>query len=118
MVRHLVDLKAAITLANAPVQAVIYELAEGKALIAMLNGLNTKHGAFIKGYSGTGVSYVAQLRRSDINDEVRQLQTELDRMQDQLDTFNHTTRIAVSRESMSIADGKKPASEAEPSGTA
>src|SRR5271163_2421896 len=50
VVRHLVALKVAITQANAPVQPVIYALAELKALIALLNGLNPKHGKFIEGY--------------------------------------------------------------------
>lgn len=118
MVRHLVALKAAITLANAPVQAVIYELAELKALIALLNGLETKHGTFVEGYSTTAVGYVCQLRRGDVNDEVVRLQSDIDRMQDQLDTFNHVTKIAVASDTMSVADGKSPTPRDEPSGTA
>src|SRR5262249_16156716 len=79
LVRHLVDLKAAITQANALVQSVIYELPERKALITLLAGLNNKHGKFVEGYSATAVNYVAGLRRGDINDEVRRLQADIDR---------------------------------------
>jgi hypothetical protein len=118
LARHLVALKSAITLANAPVQAVIYELAELKALVALVNGLNTKHGKFVEGYSTTGISYVAQMRRADIDNEVRRLQSDIDRLQDQLDTFNHTTRVRVDTEALAIADGKKPAAAVKPSGTA
>jgi hypothetical protein len=119
IVSHLVALKSAITLANAPVQAVIYELAELKALIALLNSLDTKHGTFVEGYSAAqSVGYVAHLRRGDVNDEVLRLQSQIDRMQDQLDTFNHTTRIAVPAETMAIADGKAPPTEDQPPGTA
>jgi hypothetical protein len=118
MVRHLVDLKAAVTLANAPVQPLIYELAELKALIALLNSLNTKHGKFVEGHSTTAVGYVSQLRRGDVNDEVLRLQSQIDRMQDQLDTFNHATRITVSSETVSVADGKTPAPQEKSSGPA
>jgi hypothetical protein len=118
LVSHLVDLKTGITRANAPVQAVIYELAELKALIALLTGLNNKHGKFIEGYSATAVNYVARLRRGDINEEVRRLQADIDRMQDQLDTFNHTTRIDVRAETLATADGKNPVTDSQPSGTA
>ena len=47
-----------LTLANAPVQSVIYELAELKGLIVLLSGLNNKHGKFIEGYSSAAISYV------------------------------------------------------------
>src|SRR5262249_28078630 len=110
------DLKTAITQANVPVQSTIYSLAELKSLIALLQGLNTKHGGFVEGYAGTTVQYVAQLRRGEVNDEVRRLEAEIDRLQDRLDTFNHTTRIAVSSATLAIADGKVPS--ADPSGMA
>jgi hypothetical protein len=108
LVRHLIDLKAAISLANAPIQRTIFELAELKALVALLGGLNTFHGKEVKGYQGVPVAYVAQIRHADQAAEVRRLEAEIDRMQDQLDTFNHTTRIQVSAETLAVADGKVP----------
>ena len=95
----LVELKAAISAANAPVQKLIFELAECKSHIAMLARIDTKHGLSIEGSSGTPVRYVALLRKQDIDRERRQAEAEIDRIQDELDNFNHnpTNRVDATR---------------------
>src|SRR5258708_3092722 len=45
----LVQLKVAINAANQPVQYLIFELAECKSLVAMLNKVNTRHGSTVEG---------------------------------------------------------------------
>ena len=95
LVAMLVELKTAINAANHSVQRVIYELGEFKSLTAILSGLNVKHGTVVEGYSGTQAQYVAGFKKWDVDRMVRQLETEIDRRQDQLDEFNHRTIISL-----------------------
>lgn len=95
LVSHLIGLKVALNAANQPVQPLIYELAERKAKVQVLAGLSTQHGKVVEGFSGTLVNYVAQLRKETVDREIRSLEREIDRLQDQLDEFNHQTTITV-----------------------
>lgn len=98
VVGQLTDLKAAISRANLPIQKAIFELAERKAEVALLAGLNTKHGVYKEGYpTGGDVTYVARLRKADVDELVAKLEAEIDRLQDRLDGFNHTTVVEVDR---------------------
>jgi hypothetical protein len=106
LAEQLVRLKGAINAANQPIQGQIYELAECKALIAMLGKVDTKHGLSVEGYSGTKTHYVAQLRKPDVDREVRRVEQEIDRLQDELDRFNHRTQIAV--DASLLADSEPP----------
>jgi DNA repair exonuclease SbcCD ATPase subunit len=95
-VARLTDLKAAISRANLPIQKAIFELAERKAEVALLNELPTKNGVYQEGYPTAGaVTYVAQLRKADVDARAAELEAEIDRLQDRLDEFNHETTIAV-----------------------
>jgi hypothetical protein len=93
----LVRLKVNINTANQPVQNLIYELAECKALIASLKKINTKHGVVVESYSGARVTYAAQFRQADVDREVRRAEQEIDRLQEELDRFNQRTLIAVDK---------------------
>ncbi|MEW4571492.1 hypothetical protein AB1L88_26760 [Tautonia sp. JC769] len=93
----LVELKTAINAANQPVQKVIFELAECKSLIAMLNKVDTKHGPHLEGFSSVRINYVAQLRKAELDREVKRVEREIDRLQDELDRFNYKTLITIDR---------------------
>ena len=87
-----------ISRANLPIQKAIFELAERKAEVALLARLNTKHGVYKEGYpTGGDVTYVARLRKADVDELVAKLEAEIDRLQDRLDGFNHTTVVEVDR---------------------
>jgi hypothetical protein len=101
----LVDLKTAINAANQPIQKLIFELAEYKSLIAMLNKVNTKNGPSLEGYSGVRVVYVAQIRKSQIDREIKRVEKEIDRIQDELDRYNYKTLITIDR---STLDDEEP----------
>lgn len=94
-VARLVDLKASISQANRPIQRDIFLLAEKKAEIALLAGLDTKHGSYREGYATADTVYVAQLRKADVDSRTTALEAEIDALQDRLDGFNHDTRLAV-----------------------
>jgi hypothetical protein len=105
---QLVDLKTLINQANAPVQRIIYELAECKALLSVLASLNTRHGRVMEGYATKEVTYLAGLRKTEVDQEVRRLEAQADRLQEQLDTFNHATRLRVAAQMLEPGDGLPP----------
>jgi len=107
LAEQLVKLKVAINATNQPIQGLIFELAECKALVAMLGKVNTKHGPSVEGFTGAKTNYVAQFRKSDIDREVRRVEQEIDRLQDELDRFNHRTLIAV--DASLLANSETPA---------
>jgi hypothetical protein len=94
---QVVELKSAISQINQPLQKTIFEMAECKALVAMLKRVSTRHGPVIEGYQSTRIDYAAQLRKTDIDREVRRVEKEIDRLQDILDRFNYQTSIAVEK---------------------
>jgi hypothetical protein len=97
LAKLLVELKTAINTANQPVQKQIFELAECKSLIAMLNKVSTKNGPSLEGFSAVRVLYVAQLRKPEVDREVKRVEQEIDRLQDELDRFNYKTLITIDR---------------------
>lgn len=107
LVRRLADLKHAIARANAPIQRDILELAELKAEVALLAGLNTKHGTFLEGYPAAGqVAYVAQFRKTDVDAMTDALEARIDALQDKLDTFNAQVRVAVDAATVALGEAK------------
>jgi hypothetical protein len=95
LVARLIELKVALNLANQPMQRTIFELGEAKSLVALLTKTSTKHGKVVEGYHGTEIDYTAQFRKGDIDREVRRLEVVIDRLQEQLDAFNHRTAIGI-----------------------
>ncbi len=104
LAEQLVQLKTALTVANRPIQQLIFEPAECKALVAMLGRVNTRHGVSFEGMSGVKAMYVAQFRKPDIDREVRRVEREIDRIQDELDQFNHRTQIGVDAALLALAE--------------
>ena len=94
LAEQLVELKVAISAVNQSIQKQIFEVAECKALCHMLNRINTRHGPQSSGYDAIQ-EYTAQFREADIQKEVRKVEKEIDRLQDQLDQFNFDTRITI-----------------------
>jgi hypothetical protein len=94
MVNELIAVKVAISVATEPVRRRIYELSELKAKIALLRGMSTKAGAVVDRYSrGESVTYMAQLKKFEVDDMVGVLEAEIDAIQEELDKFNHTTDV-------------------------
>ena len=88
LVGALVGLKTAINEANREAQRDIYDLAEKKATAQFLAGVNTRHGPQPAVYPNTTeVSYVAALKKADVDGLVARLEKEIDQLQDRLDQF-------------------------------
>jgi len=94
---RLVAVKTTISQANQPIQKTIFEMAECKSLVAMLKRVSTKHGPVVEGYQSVRLDYSAQLRKADVDREVRKVEKEIDRLQDELDRFNYQTSVAIER---------------------
>ena len=104
LVGALVTLKTAINDANREGQRDIYDLAEKKATVQFLAGINTRHGLQPAVYPNTTqVSYLAALKKADVDALVLRLEKEIDRLQDRLDQFNHGHRIEVESRTLELA---------------
>lgn len=95
LVAQLIELKVAINAANQPIQRTIFRLGELKSEIALLGKLSTKHGTVVEGYAGVQTQYVAHFRKADVDRRVRELEVEVDRLQEELDAFNYRTTISL-----------------------
>ena len=104
LVGALVSLKTAINNANREAQRDIYALAEKKATAQFLAGVNTRHGPQPAVYPNTTeVSYIAALKKADVDAQVARLETDIDQLQDRLDQFNHDYKIEVDGRTLELA---------------
>ena len=83
----LVDLKTAIYEANKGIYRAINQLSEKKGDIGFLSGLDTKHGSE-PSYQGTIVTYISVIQKQEVDKRVKQLEKEIDDLQDQIDKYN------------------------------
>jgi hypothetical protein len=104
LVQALVGLKTAVNEANREIQRDIYDLAEKKATAQFLGGVNTRHGPQPAVYPNTTeVTYVAALKKADVDTLVARLETQIDQLQDRLDQFNHAHKIEVDGRILELA---------------
>jgi hypothetical protein len=90
----LIVVKAAIERANVPIYEDILQLGELESVIQMLGGLNTKNGTE-PGASGVEFRYSAVLLKPEVLSMIRELEVEVDAIQEKIDEFNNSTRIEI-----------------------
>ena len=90
----LIVVKAAIQRANLPIHEDILQLGELKSVIQMLSGLNTKNGSE-PGFNGVEFRYSAVMLKPEVLGIIRDLETQIDAIQDKLNEFNAATRIEI-----------------------
>jgi len=90
---ELTGLKFVVNEANREIQARIYLLGEYKALIAFWNEVSVVEGTQIIGYSDKVQTYVVQVDEESRNKIVKDFQTKVDVIQEELDEYNFTTEI-------------------------
>jgi hypothetical protein len=106
--RELAAFKGAIASANAGVlsndRGIYTKLnlqAELRGLIAFIKGLNTKEGeevervGFMSRDDAVRTVYIATITRDEVDRLVVAYQVEIERLQDEIDEFNATTRIPL-----------------------
>lgn len=116
MIAALVDLKMALSTANhannAEGQRLILAISEVKGEIAMWEGMETKNGEFNEGYrSERPVKYTSQITEAARDARVLALQSQLEDMQERLESFNGRSRIAVDDRVVSLQWGPATAAE-------
>jgi hypothetical protein len=97
----LVAVKAAVHRANTPAYEDVLRLAEKKALVQMLSGLDTKHGTE-PGYAGVEFRYSATILKPEVLEMVRRLEAEIDKLQDKLNHFNATATVEIPQDVLDL----------------
>jgi hypothetical protein len=97
--QKLVKLKTLITEANIKIAEKIHKMDEIKSHISFLAKLNTKDGTYKEDkyrngeYEEVDIVYEATLDEIAVREQVYALKEELEAIQDELSSFNHTTEI-------------------------
>lgn len=92
-ISQLVILKSTITKANQPVQEKIYKIAEIKGLMAFYKKLPVDEGKKTIVYRNDTFDYEVFFNEAIIADKIKKLESEAEQIQDELESFNHTTNI-------------------------
>lgn len=99
----IVELKIAISQANANVYAKVLTLAEKKNLVQMLSQLNTFSGLQRNVYGGSESRFQAEFSKPETLEMVRKLEAEIDKLQDQLNEYNVSTKVVIPSEVLELA---------------
>jgi len=99
-VQDMIKLKLTIFIASTPMRETILKLAETKSRIAFLRGIDIHEG---KGKesdnyrfgSNDETVYTVEFDIVHVRTEVAKAEALIDKMQDELDTFNHNTDIEI-----------------------
>lgn len=90
---ELIELKAKIHTASASVRKDIFALSELKSHAAKIEGINANSGKVSDRYSGAVTEYVAHFGLVWKDQQVESIEGSIERIQEKLDKFNHTTEI-------------------------
>lgn len=91
---EMVTLKVNINKANLPVVTKIFTLSELKAAHAFWSHLNTRKGKVNEGYGAAVPSeYTATFDEVEVLSRKKDIQKQIEKTQDELDQYNHTTDI-------------------------
>lgn len=94
LVKRLAETKTAIAMANTGIVGKIIELAEAKSAISWLNSMSTREGVYEESYSNRH-TYVAEIKKNDVMNEVNALQRHMEDLQDEIDAYNATKKVIV-----------------------
>lgn len=93
-VEKLIQIKTAISTANAPIQEKIFRLAELRGHVSFLQSISTENPFAYAMYStGNVVESDAQFGAGDLAKLVEQTEAQIDALQDEIDRFNAVTEI-------------------------
>ena len=93
LTQQLVELKAKIHRANAPVYEKIFLMAELKTSAKMLKSLNCEEGKVTERYGSSVSIKSVELNIVDRDVMLKSIEEEIEKLQDELDTHNATTHI-------------------------
>jgi hypothetical protein len=96
LVKEFVDLKLKIFEASRPIREHIFKMSELKSEISWLSGISTKRGVVkYSSYHSEAdkAEFEAAFSRMEIDEMIKNNEEEIDKMQEEIDTFNYTTEI-------------------------
>lgn len=98
--KKLQEIKTTIAKANVAIYGKIYSIAEMKSIISNLRALNTKEGEeqqFVRYGQAEAkpVVYKAFLTDADVEKLVKKLEDDINKFQDEISAFNHTTKVEI-----------------------
>lgn len=99
----LIGLKTKIILANGEIQETLIRMGETKSKLTFLEMIPVRDGAERHGYQNTEITWVAAISKGDIDSERKKLESEIDAMQDKVDTFNHTQKLEIPQSYLDLA---------------
>lgn len=103
IMNNLVALKATIIRANGPIQDMILRKGELTSKIEWLKTLNTTTGKVRHGYQNTEIVYVATMKKADVEQQTRELEREIDSIQDKIDEYNIGKKIEIDQRALDLA---------------
>lgn len=94
---ELVSLKTKISVANQPIQSKIYKLSELKSLLTNIREISTDEGpnessSFYREQNKI-IIYTSEIKTVEIDQMVKNIENEIESIQDELDVYNNTTEI-------------------------
>ncbi len=104
IVEALVDLKTKIMLSNAEIQNDLIRQGELKSKLTWLASIYVRDGKERHDYQNTEVEWISVLKKVDIDNQTRQLESTIDTIQDKLDEFNHSKKIEIPNRSLELAN--------------
>lgn len=95
LIKELINLKLKIFIASEPIRENILKIAELKTEIVFLKSLSTKKGIVREStYSSSeNVEYKAVFGKQQIDEKIKDAETEIDALQDEIDCHNHKVEI-------------------------
>ena len=109
LTENLIVLKTNIAIANTEltkdnesIQHKIILLGELKAKLSWLSSLNTRSGIDRHSYQNTEMRFVATFNKNDVDNMCKEIESEIDFIQDELDAYNHTCKIDVSQRMLDL----------------
>lgn len=93
---ELIGLKVSMNDANRLIQGKIYRIAELKGIVSTLNGTSTKEGIHADvGFRMVNAdkTYHAQMSEEHVNSLKESIQTEIETLQDEIESYNFSTEI-------------------------
>jgi hypothetical protein len=97
LIKDLIELKIKMFEASRSIREHIFKLSELKAEISWLRGISTRRGEVRRqnymGNDGESIEYEVVFSRQEIETRVENNEAEIDKLQEEIDTFNYTTEI-------------------------
>lgn len=92
---ELILLKTALHKASNEVRDKIFRLSELKNKLKQLRELPCKHGMIKDRYNENYIEMDSFYKKNEIDGFIEDLESEIEKIQEELDAFNHTTKLSV-----------------------